>query len=115
MQQHMTLLLLIQQLLHKSAELRPYAFSRLFPDRDIQAETKAREERNEAVPMEYDAVDSSITESSAKLLNLLSVPDKSSNTVGNRLVKLMTSLDQSLQYVVTELIFQLCGEDGATY
>lgn len=41
------------------------------------------------------------------------MPDKNEPTVGNKLIKLMTSHNQSLNYLATELLFQLCGEDGA--
>jgi hypothetical protein len=89
---HMTLLVVVQQLLAKAPEVREYAFKRLFPDRDLNKEAGERLSKDAQVPMD--------------------LPNKGVATTGNLLVKLMTSPIQSVNYVATELIFQLCGEDA---
>jgi hypothetical protein len=92
MSQNMTIFLVVQQLLNRAEEVRPYAFKRLFPDRDLDRETEERSAVGANVPMD--------------------VPNKDTATLGNRLVKFMSSFNQSLQYVITELLFQLCGEEA---
>lgn len=51
---HLTLLLVVQQLLAKAPEIRKYAFRRLFPNRDLVREAEERSKKeDEPMPMEY--------------------------------------------------------------
>jgi hypothetical protein len=89
---NLTMILMVSQLLlSQSLESRPYYFQRLFPNRDLERESlDASEETN---------------------INM-DVLHKDSDTLGNRIVKYMTSFNQALKYSASELLFALVGEDA---
>jgi len=87
-----TILLVVQSLLAHASDARPYAFQRLFPGRDLDRERLISAEKGESVNM--DAF------------------DKDADTVGNKIIKYMTSMRMAIKYVANELLFSLVGESG---
>lgn len=86
------LLMVMRNLLFAAPEIRAYAFKRLFPGRDIEAEIAERERTESKVNID--------------------VPDKDRRTVGNLIIKEMTSFNTALQYVANDSLFTLVGEDA---
>jgi len=87
-----TIFMAVQSLLAQAPDARPYAFQRLFPGRDLDRERKVSEEKGE--PVNMDAI------------------DKDADTVGNKIIKYMTSMSMAIKYVSNELLFSLVGESG---
>jgi len=86
------ILMVGQFLLSQSPEARPYFFERLFPNRDLEKEAEEDQNDNSKVNMD--------------------VLFKDTDTLGNRLVKYMTSFSQALKFSASELLFALVGEDA---
>lgn len=53
MQQHMSMFLVMGQLLGKADDIRPAVLKRFFPSRDLEKERIERDESQQSVPMEY--------------------------------------------------------------
>eukprot|EP01125_Pyxidicula_operculata_P008298 TRINITY_DN2796_c0_g3_i2.p1 TRINITY_DN2796_c0_g3~~TRINITY_DN2796_c0_g3_i2.p1 ORF type:complete len:427 (+),score=83.57 TRINITY_DN2796_c0_g3_i2:802-2082(+) len=87
-----TACMVVQCLLHQAPETREYAMKRMFPGRNLEAERNQAEE--EGIPINMDAV------------------DKDADTIGNRIIKLMTSVNMAIKYVTNELLFSLVGESA---
>jgi len=87
-----TIFMVVQSLLARAPDARPYAFQRLFPGRDLDRERQISEEKGE--PVNMDAY------------------DKDADTVGNKIIKYMTSMNMAIKYVSNELLFSLVGESG---
>jgi len=83
-------LMVSQLLLSRAPEARPYFLLRLFPNRDLDKE--AEDSTPDKVNMD--------------------VLHKDADTLGNRLVKYMTSFNQTLKFSASELLFSLVGEDA---
>eukprot|EP01126_Amoeba_proteus_P038697 TRINITY_DN4046_c0_g1_i4.p1 TRINITY_DN4046_c0_g1~~TRINITY_DN4046_c0_g1_i4.p1 ORF type:complete len:428 (-),score=104.04 TRINITY_DN4046_c0_g1_i4:178-1461(-) len=87
-----TLLMVLRNLLYQAPEIRPIAFKRLFPSRDLEKEAQARSEGDGKVNID--------------------VPDKDADTIGNRIIKLMTSFNTALQYASNDCLYSLVGENA---
>jgi hypothetical protein len=83
------LFIILKNLLSLIPDIRPYGMKRLFPDRDLESE----KERN----------------TDGKLC--MDVPQSDIETTGNRVVKLLTSFHQAIQFTSNDLLFALVGED----
>jgi len=79
-------------LLSQAPEVRPYFFQRLFPNRDLEKEEEEDTGEDSKVNMD--------------------VKFKDTDTLGNRMVKYMTSFNQALKHSASELLFSLVGEDA---
>jgi len=86
------ILMVGQFLLSQAPEARPFFFQRLFPNRDLEKE--AEEDQGEDNKPNMDVL------------------FKDVDTLGNRLVKYMTSFNQALKFSASELLFALVGEDA---
>eukprot|EP01127_Copromyxa_protea_P004947 TRINITY_DN14759_c0_g1_i1.p1 TRINITY_DN14759_c0_g1~~TRINITY_DN14759_c0_g1_i1.p1 ORF type:complete len:500 (-),score=142.56 TRINITY_DN14759_c0_g1_i1:138-1637(-) len=87
-----SLLMVMRNLLFAAPEVREYAFQRLFPGRNLEEEAAERERTESKVNID--------------------VPDKDRKTVGNLIIKEMTSFNTALQYVANDSLFTLVGEDA---
>lgn len=87
------LFIILKNLLGSIPDIRPYGMKRLFPDRNLESE----KERN----------------SDGKLC--MDVPQSEIETTGNRIVKLLTSFHQAVQFTSNDLLFALVGEDPDKY
>jgi hypothetical protein len=87
-----TIFMVVQNLLARAPDARPYAFTRLFPGRDLERERQLSEDKGEAINM--DAF------------------DKDSPTIGNKIIKYMTSMSMAIKFVSNELLFSLVGENA---
>jgi len=85
-------MMVVQSLLFRSLESREYAMQRLFPGRDLNYEREEAEKG--AKPFAMDQM------------------DKEADTAGNILIKHMTSMNMTLKYMASELLFSLVGENA---
>lgn len=85
------LFVVLKNLFAKAPEVRPYAMERMFPGRDL-----AKEAENEL--------------QSPNPQMKMDVPDRDRDTIGNRIIKLMTSFHQATQFTSNDLLFALVGE-----
>jgi len=81
------LFILLKNLFALVPDIRPYGMKRMFPDRDLAIE-RSKEEKL-----------------------CMDVPESSVQTTGNKIVKLMTSFQQAIQFTANDLLFALVGED----
>lgn len=84
------LFMILKNLLAVNVDIRPYAMNRMFPGRDLESEA----DRN----------------NDGKLC--MDVPDPVAETTGNKIVKLMTSFHQAVQFTSNDLLFALVGEEA---
>jgi len=84
-------LMVLTTIAHYMTDIRRYMFKQLFPDRDLENE----EPSSPSIDLEE------------KLRN--------SNTLGNKIIKHMTSLNMALKYFANEILFQLVEEDAQVF
>jgi len=85
------LFVVLKNLCAKAPEIRPYALARMFPGRDLEKEQEEDLKQDAKLRMD--------------------VPDKTAETVGNRIISMMTSFNQATQFTSNDLLFALVGED----
>uniref|UniRef100_A0A6B2L560 Uncharacterized protein n=1 Tax=Arcella intermedia TaxID=1963864 RepID=A0A6B2L560_9EUKA len=87
-----TIFMVVQYLLSKEPDARPYAMTRLFPGRNLETEREESEKKGESINM--DAI------------------NKDADTVGNMIIKYMSSMNMAIKFVANELLFSLVGENA---
>jgi len=87
------LFIILKNLLAMNPDIRAYGMERMFPGRDLEKEIE--------------------TNADGKLC--MDVPDPAAETTGNKIVKLMTSFHQAIQFTSNDLLFALVGEDADAF